>query len=116
MTELTYQYAKYRGKCKEYCDAMLKEDPTLTLKRGYYHCTWSATREPHWWLVDTEGNIVDPTAEQFMSLGRGVYEEYDGEPVCEDCGTKKPEKEFYVLVPYPICSVECYGNFVIGDL
>ena len=31
-------YATYRGCCKEFAEQAIKEDPTLQLVRGWYHC------------------------------------------------------------------------------
>lgn len=51
---------------------MLAEFPELTLVRGHYVCPIWGLRE-HWWLVDSAGVVVDPTAEQFPSKGWGEY-------------------------------------------
>lgn len=42
-------YALYRGKCKEYCEAAITTDPSLTLVRGYYYEPIWGTVEQHWW-------------------------------------------------------------------
>lgn len=77
-------------RCKEFCEAMLKEFPELALTRGYYFDFEWGQRE-HWWLTDPQGNVIDPTARQFPSKGCGFYEpwnEGDPEPIekCVVCG------------------------------
>ena len=77
-------YIKYRGKCKEYCEALIAKDPTLKIKRGYYYDpVWED--QQHWWCVDSKGNIIDPTKDQFPSKGTGIYTECDGTFNCSDC-------------------------------
>lgn len=64
--------------------------PELRRVRGHYHDPqWG--RRAHWWLVEPGGEVVDPTAAQFPSRGRGRYEEWDEarpEPTgeCPNCG------------------------------
>ena len=31
-------YLKYRGKCKEFCEELVRENPDLTMVRGHYWC------------------------------------------------------------------------------
>ena len=68
---------------------MQKEFPELRRVRGHYYD--GVTRRPHWWLVGPDGDIIDPTAKQFYTNGRGIYEERDEdepEPTgrCINCG------------------------------
>lgn len=81
------------GDCAEVTEAMAKEFPELRRVRGFYWChTWGERQ--HWWLVDPAGVVVDPTAAQFPSKGRGCYEEVKDEDlakrvpigVCANCG------------------------------
>ena len=78
------------GKCQEHTEAMAKVFPELTRVRGHYICpTWG--RRAHWWLVASDGQIVDPTATQFPSCGLGDYEPWNDtapEPTgkCMECG------------------------------
>jgi hypothetical protein len=65
-------YLKYRGKCKEFCEALIKQDSTLTLVRGHYFCPLWSSDEQHWWCVDSAGRIIDPTKDQFPSKGIGT--------------------------------------------
>ncbi len=64
---------------------MVKAFPELLRVRGFY------CGRPHWWLLDTDGGIVDPTAKQFNYGGLYSYEEWDEtlpEPKgkCKHCG------------------------------
>lgn len=107
------------GRCAEYTERMKQEFPELTRVRGHYDCTaWG--RRPHWWLVDPEGEIVDPTAQQFPSLGTGTYiplEPDAPEPEvcyrCHNCG------EYYPAGPAQssvVCSDACgdaYAQFCL---
>jgi hypothetical protein len=114
MSEIAEQsdYMKYRGKCKEFCEKAIQEDPTLTLVRGHYYCPAWNTEEPHWWTVTPNGEIYDPTAKQFPSKGHGVYTPFDGTVTCSNCEKKGDEKEFTHHSRYSFCSYECYGQFI----
>lgn len=116
-------YKKFRGNCKEYCEKLLEEFPDeLQLKRGYFHEPSWQEKQPHWWLVDKNGKIHDPTALQFPSKGDnylkndlrviGVYEEFDGYANCEECGKKIAEKDFVMQGRYPCCSERCAMKLV----
>lgn len=105
-------YKKYRGKCKEYCDAAVLADPTLTLVRGHYFCPIWNTDEPHWWTVKQDGTIFDPTRLQFPSAGLGIYTPFNGNISCENCGKEVPEKEACIDGHHAFCSSRCYGQFV----
>ena len=64
------------GHCEDATAEMVRAFPTLRRVAGFYHCpAWG--RRQHWWCVDPDGKIVDPTAAQFPSLGGGRYEELD---------------------------------------
>ncbi len=78
------------GTCGEVTALMAVQFPELTRVRGHYFCLAWGQRE-HWWLKTATGEIVDPTAGQFPSKGRGVYTEWnegDEEPTgkCMNCG------------------------------
>lgn len=60
------------GKCRETSLAMLADFPELKLVIGHYYCTSWGERD-HFWLIDPQGRIVDPTFMQFPSKGRGHY-------------------------------------------
>lgn len=78
------------GKCAEATLAMEERFPELTRTRGYYLDLFWGPRE-HWWLVDQQGRIVDPTCLQFPTRGTGEYQPWDEaqpEPTgrCPNCG------------------------------
>ena len=101
-------YLKYRGKCKEFSEALILERPELTLVRGhYFEPTWGRD-EAHWWCVDPEGTIVDPTAKQFPSGGvKELYTEFDGVIFCEQCEEQTTEDTMVLAGRYPCCSEAC---------
>ena len=78
------------GRCGWATLAMLIAFPELTRVRGHYiDAIWG--ERDHWWLVDPDGEIVDPTAAQFPTRGTGEYvpwHEGDEEPtgMCPNCG------------------------------
>lgn len=92
------------GKCKEITHAMVKAFPKLTRVRGFYMCAdWG--KRAHWWLVDAEGKVVDPTADQFPSQGTSEYAQWiegSEEPTdkCMNCGG-------YTYGAKRACSVTC---------
>ena len=110
-------YKKYRGKCKQYAEALCKEDSTLRLVRGFYHCPVWGTKEAHWWCAKPDGTIVDPTKDQFISKGNGTYEEFDGWIECDNCKAKFHERELNkngrcLDGRYAFCSTRCHGIFI----
>lgn len=97
------------GKCKEWCYSMLACFPELRLIRGHYHCSIAGKR-PHWWMVAPNGCIVDPTRDQFPSMGTDEYEPWDEtqeEPTgrCPNCGG-------YAFNGDTCCSQECSVQYV----
>jgi hypothetical protein len=78
------------GQCKKICEEMNKVFPELKLIRGHYFCPiWE--ERGHWWLVNHNNDIIDPTAIQFPSKGEGLYipwDESQAEPTgkCPNCG------------------------------
>lgn len=101
-------YKKYRGKCKEFCEALIIERPELTMVRGYYYEPNWNREEAHWWCVDSIGTIIDPTRKQFPSGGIACfYRPYDGFSDCAECGKSIPEAEIIFNGRYPCCSEHC---------
>ena len=105
-------YLKYRGKCKEMSEALVASDPSLTLVRGHYFCPIWNSDEPHWWCVDAQGEIVDPTMLQFPSKGKGIYTPFNGIITCSECGKELPESEARFDSNYAFCSSTCNMRFV----
>lgn len=98
-----------KGKCKEYSNLMNSEFPELKKVRGWYYLDRDI---PHWWLVDENDNIIDPTIDQFVSKN-GVYIPIDEsnfiEPSgkCLNCG-----RFVYGNELDKFCSVKCGEDFV----
>lgn len=96
--------------CKQATDRMIIEFPELKQVRGWYHCPiWG--RRTHWWCVDPDGQIVDPTVRQFPSHAiahESFYEEYIDQPIptgrCLECG----ELLYHGAT---VCSDTCYSAF-----
>jgi len=79
------------GTCADVTREMRIVFPELKRVRGHYYCLAWGERQ-HWWLVAPNGDIVDPTADQFPTKGSGPYDEWDeGSPEptgkCLECGT-----------------------------
>lgn len=52
--------------CQEYTYLMQKHFPELLRVYGDLYCAdEDAPGEPHWWCVAPDGEVVDPTAQQF---------------------------------------------------
>lgn len=105
-------YAKYRGKCKEMSEALVAEDPSLTLVRGHYFCPIWGRDDGHWWCTKEDGTIVDPTAKQFPSEGCGIYTPFNGIVTCEECGKETTEDKMVLMGNYPTCSDSCAMRLV----
>lgn len=105
-------YMRLRGKCHEMAADACRQDPTLTLVRGFYHCpTWG--KQQHWWAARPDGSIVDPTADQFPSKGAGRYEPFDGFVQCDQCLRRVREDSVWrVEGRFAFCREHCYGVFV----
>ena len=109
---LKSDYQMYRGKCREMSEALCKEDPSLTLVRGFYYDPFYG-KEQHWWAKKPDGTIVDPTSKQFAMGGiEELYEEFNGICECAECGIEKPEEEMRFESNYAFCSSKCLLRFV----
>ena len=105
-------YERYRGKCKEMSEELIKNNPLLTLVRGHYECPFWGSQQ-HWWVKDQEGNIIDPTVNQFPSKGIGAeYIEFNGILSCTECGKEIPEEQADIDGSHAFCSQQCYGRCV----
>lgn len=105
-------YEKFRGKCREMSEELIRQDPILILVRGHYYCPLWDSDEPHWWCKKPDGTIVDPTARQFPSAGNGIYTEFGGQVECAECGKELPEDEARFDSNYAFCSARCNMRFV----
>ena len=111
MSELISGYLKFRGQCKKLVDSLIKEDSTLMPIRGYYHCPFWG-KQAHWWAVTPKGEIVDPSARQFPSKGKGEYEPFNGIVECSECKKELREEEAMFDGQYAFCSTKCNMKFV----
>jgi hypothetical protein len=112
--EVMSDYKKYRGTCKEAVDALIESDSSLKAVRGHYFCPLWGTDEPHWWAVNSSGEIIDPTCKQFPSNGHGIYTPFNGMCECAQCGKEFPEDAEYANFHgnYAFCQYLCFGRFV----
>lgn len=102
-----------RGKCDKATQEMVKAFPELRRAAGFVFSTFG--REQHWWCVDPNKNVVDPTREQFQVVFE--YEELDlNDPetrkrvptgVCMNCGEDTYEGKTF-------CSDDC-ENITLAD-
>ena len=97
------------GQCAKVTIDMAEAFPELKRVRGHYDCPiWG--RRDHWWLVDPDGNVVDPTVSQFPSGGFGEYVlwvEGSPEPTgkCPNCGNECFNGD-------GVCSNKCYQEYL----
>lgn len=116
--DVTNNYSLYRGKCKEYCEELVAEDASLRLVRGFFHEPLWSEKQPHWWCVQKDGTIIDPTVKQFPSwqfsfiTPEEFYEEFDGYCECAECGKRVKEEEARFDSRYAFCSSQCNMRFV----
>lgn len=61
------------GQCLKFAREMVAAFPELRIMSGGYYCTSWGYRG-HFWCIDAEDNVVDPTSWQFPSRGGGIYE------------------------------------------
>jgi len=80
------------GRCRDEALKLARDDRSLTVVRGWATPVGGAMIE-HWWLIDQDGKVVDPTVDQFPA--RPVYiPECVGVPperpalmyLCPNCG------------------------------
>jgi hypothetical protein len=96
------------AQCGPFTKAFVQAFPELRRVPGFYRCASGHSAGQHWWLIDLEGRIVDPTADQFDDAGAGTYEAYcphkhklpKGKCMC--CGMEK-----YASEGCGPCSEEC---------
>jgi hypothetical protein len=101
------------GQCEKAVEEMKGVFPELEVKKGYAICPEPWGKRGHWWLLDEEGKIIDPTRSQF-TCGVFGYEEYvEGDDVrvgkCMNCGDEiwgQPERDGAC-----ICSPKCEKEF-----
>lgn len=120
--QFLYRINDPTGKCRGAVEDMKAHFPELKIEKGYVVHPFIQPDTlikndfhgvPHWWLIDEEGSIVDPTESQFPKpLEYSPYsEELHGLlPVgkCMECGDLfYPPKE-----PGNFCDEECSDRFM----
>lgn len=104
-------YRTFAGRCKELAEDEIKKDNTLRLVRGHYYCYGGPARQ-HWWCETPDGVVVDPSKGQFLSNVNGVYEEFDGIYICDQCGEEIAEEDIKQHGRYFLCSTKCMMRLV----
>ena len=107
--ELLRKYGTPSNNCMTFTRRFAEQFSDLKRVCGFYYApNFAASHGEHWWLVDQQGAVVDPTADQFASAGTGHYVPYDPEKhqvvkgKCMHCG----QGLFSRIGAYP-CSREC---------
>jgi hypothetical protein len=91
--ELLRRYGSSHQRCAEFTRQMAERFPELRRVAGFYLTPTGASHGEHWWLETADATVVDPTADQWPSMGTGIYERYDparhlvSKGRCPSCGT-----------------------------
>lgn len=99
------------GKCAEVTNLMMMKFPELKRIRGHIKCVVDNNLHSHWWLIDKNNNIIDPTEKQFIIITEYLpHDESAPEPTgkCPNCGN-------YCYDYKHICSDKCaheYGEYL----
>jgi hypothetical protein len=98
------------GQCHQAAKAMVKEFPELRLARGFV--STPDAELTHWWCVDQEGDVIDPTRHQFP-LVFWYTEISDDHPLakypmkkCMNCGEMYLQSEGHSYDP--ACDEYCF--------
>lgn len=103
-----------RAQCLQFSERLQKKFPHLKLEKGWYVTTDGEDDYPteHWWTVDVDGTIVDPSKIQFHDQN-GRYSPYDDHEFkamigrCPNCGNDIYEGEG----SGGLCSDECESSY-----
>ena len=85
------------GMCREATQQFSNDFPELKRVRGHVESALSSKLLPHWWCVDPNGNIIDPTAKQFDYITRYIeLDKSQPEPTgkCPNCGEYCYDNDF----------------------
>lgn len=100
-----------RGMCVEATSEMVAAFPELTRVRGFVR-----PGGQHWWCVDPNGNIVDPTVLQFPRPPR-EYEPFDESKADQLPTGKCPNCGDHLFYKAQVCDEECARSlFAYFDL
>jgi hypothetical protein len=105
---------KARKQCLEATLDMVYDFPELRRLRGHILVEepfdLPPTKTTHWWCVDPDGNIVDPTAHQYPTriIDYLPLDESKGEPTgkCPNCGDLCYEEQY-------LCTSKCEKEYMI---
>ena len=95
------------GTCEGVTRRMAEAFPELRRVRGHYVCPVQG-RLPHWWMLAPDGQVIDPTRDQFASPEDGAYEEHVGpEPTgrCLNC-------DALLYGDARVCNDDCAREFI----
>lgn len=93
--------------CSSVSRKMLEAFPELVRVRGHYHCPYTG-EHPHWWLKTADGEVIDPTQQQFQS---DFGEQFPARYVEIDESLPQPTGKC------PNCGGYCYDNkFCCSDV
>lgn len=87
-----------KGNCREITKQMVLIFPKLKRVRGFYYDLLLQKKFEHWWLIDKNNEIVDPTRKQFLGYGEYIlWNEGDLEPTrnCLECGEYVYDAEYF---------------------
>lgn len=106
-----YTGSKFRT-CKEVSELMQATFPELRIAKGLVQIIENCKWYQHQWLVNTNGNIIDPTSSQWLGIIEyNEIKESDPKPVCKcmNCGE-------IIFSDFnfgrEICSESCYNSFI----
>lgn len=107
-------YAQCYGQCQTAVTAMHKAFPELRIAKGHVYTSWGM--RAHWWLVNKDDEIIDPTARQFPALFG--YEEWKpGDELrvgkCVNCGEEiyRAVQSLDDVKQESICSATCHAAY-----
>jgi hypothetical protein len=91
-----------QAQCYSFCEAFVEKFSHLTMVKGWYVAAEHNYTE-HWWLIEKDGTVVDPTKGQF-SIQTGEYVSH---------GSKRA-KELELFAKIGRCP-NCGGDIYEGD-
>lgn len=113
LSEDANHFAHYAGKCHLYVWEWIKENPALLPQSGFYDCLFWGYRQ-HWWAIDEDGEVFDPTDLQFPSSGAGEYIPlHEAQIPCPECGDIIPPFRIGMFHHnHMVCSEDCYSRMI----
>lgn len=99
--------------CIDYQKLMLQVFPELLPVNGIYYDHIKGTSR-HWWCKTKDNIIIDPTAKQFPSNGKGIYEAWPRQKhalrYCHYCHKQVGN---YKLFCFNLSSNQCERYYII---